>query len=77
MTSTQGLDGFPLEQYESLPPGVKRAFKRWGNASQVVRMYRKRGWNPSAVIYRRDRLRDELYALLDQVEHDEMNPRLF
>lgn len=77
MASTRGLDPFPDDDDVDFPPEVRAQFKRLGRASSALRLYRRRGWNPSAVLLQRNREADALKQLLDELEHRENNPPLF
>lgn len=63
------LDGFPTY--------VRAAFHNRARAGRALRLYRKRGWNPAAVLVSYRRAVQDLNAALDRFEHEEMNPPLF
>lgn len=77
MANPRGLDDFPAQWDESLPIELRQQFSRLGRASAALRLYRRRGWNPSAVLLQRDREAATLTAMLDELEHRENNPTLF
>lgn len=53
------------------------ALTREARAVSALRVYRRRGWNPSAALAERERARFAVVAELDALEQAEMNPRLF
>lgn len=77
MTNTRGLDDFPRDLTHELPPQLRAAVARLGRTTAAVRLYRRRGWNDSAVLVARNRDRAEVQRILDELEHQEQNPPLF
>lgn len=77
MVNPAGTDDFPRDLVDDFPPDVKAAFHRYRRAGAALRLYRRRGWNPSAVLASVRREREQLERLLERLEHDEQNPRLF
>lgn len=77
MTSTRGLDPFPTNWIDSLPPDVRQAYVVWHKASRVVRLYRRRGWNDSAVCFANERAKARYHLLLREHEARIANPTLF
>ena len=77
MASTRGVDDLPRDLVGDFPPYVREAFHRYRRSSAAVRLYRRRGWNPVAVLYARDRDARDLEDALARFEHDELNPPLF
>lgn len=77
MTNTRGLDPFPAHALAGLPDDVLDLYDRWWKAARVVRLYRRRGWNESAVLYARDRARERFVAAHQEWEHRQNNPTLF
>lgn len=77
MTNASRPDPFPYNSYEELPRPLRVALARQARASNALRVYRRRGWNPSAARHEYERARDEVQRVLDEVEFDEINPRLF
>lgn len=77
MANVRGLDDFPAHLDKSLPLHVRQQFARLGRAGAALRLYRRRGWNDSAVLLQRDREAATLTAMLDELEHLENNPPLF
>ena len=77
MPNIRGLDDFPPSVIDQWPAPVRRQFSRYARAGAALRLYRRRGWNDSAVRLQRDRERERLREVIDEWEHREMNPRLF
>lgn len=77
MSNPRGLDDFPRDLTHELPPNLRAAVGRLGRSTAAVRVYRRRGWNASAALARRDRDRAEVQRLIDELEHQENNPPLF
>lgn len=65
------------DPWASAPPYVKAAFLRRARAYRVLRLYRRRGWNESAVVHEYDRATTAMTAAIDQWEFEERNPTLF
>ena len=77
MRSHIGLDDFPDDVRRDFPSDVRAAMLRRGRAGAALRMYKRRGWNPSAVQYAYERASQDLERALDAWEFDESNPALF
>lgn len=77
MTSTRGIDDFPPSPWDDFPPHIKRAAFDNARAVRARRVYRRRGWNTSAVDAAVKRTGDALGAALSELEHLENNPSLF
>lgn len=77
MRSHIGLDDFPDDVARLFPSEVRTAIHRRGRAGAALRMYRRRGWNDSAVLVQYDRASADLEAALAAWEHAELNPPLF
>lgn len=77
MASTRGLDDFPRDLVDDFPPYVRQAFHRYRRSGAALRLYRRRGWNDTAVRFQRDRDAADLRDAIEKWEHREMNPRLF
>lgn len=77
MASNLGLDDFPDDVARDFPPDVRSALFRRARAGSALRLYRRRGWNDSAVRFQFDRAAADLAIALDRWEDREINPRLF
>lgn len=77
MSNTRGLDDFPGSPWDGYSPEIKRAAFANARAVRARRIYRRRGWNTSAVDVAVRRTGDELGRLLSEMEHRENNPTLF
>lgn len=77
MTSTRGLDPFPPNPFDDAPEYVKVAARAAARSLKAVRLYRRRGWNDTAVAYAYRRDREALANAVARWSHDEDNPRLF
>lgn len=71
------LDALPGDVFDDLPGYVKVAFHEHRRAGSALRLYRRRGWNPTAVLFQWNRAKQSLQEALDRWEHEELNPRLF
>lgn len=65
------------DEDQDMPDELKAAFRRWGRASAALRLYKRRGWNDSAVRFAFERERREVQRIIREMEHREMNPSLF
>lgn len=77
MTSTRGLDPFPRNWLDDLPAEVRDAYRTWHKCSRVVRLYRRRGWNDSAVSFANERAKARYHDLYAKHQHELDNPSLF
>lgn len=77
MSNIRGLDPFPGDPWQGAPSYVRDAARRKAKAFRVLRLYRRRGWNESAVIHEYDRATSAMVAAIDRWEHEEQNPPLF
>lgn len=77
MNSTRGLDDFPPSPWDDYSPEIKRAAFANARAVRARRVYRRRGWNTTAVDAQVRRTGAELGRLLSELEHRENNPTLF
>lgn len=77
MLNTRGLDDFPADAVDQMPREVRHAFLRARKSAKALRLYARRGWNPSAIQHQYDRETQNLRAVIDEWEHRERNPRLF
>lgn len=77
MATADRPDPFPATGLQDFPPHVRSAFREWGRATVALRVYRRRGWNTSAVQYSVDRCRRRALQLLRELEDSETNPTLF
>lgn len=77
MTSTRGLDDFPGSIWDHYPREIKRLAFENARAVRARRLYRRRGWNTSAVDAAVKRTGDALGRALSDLEFEENNPRLF
>lgn len=67
----------PDSVWDDAPSYVRSAMVRKARAWRVLRLYKRRGWNPTAVVTEYSRACDEVHIALDRWEHDELNPSLF
>lgn len=67
----------PVNTMAQAPMYVRQALLRMQRAARALGLYRRRGWNDSAVVYAHRRARADFQAAVDRWEHEEMNPRLF
>lgn len=77
MPSHLGLDDFPDDVVAEFPTDVKQALHARARAGATLRLYRRRGWNDSAVRFQFDRAAAALAIALDRWEDRETNPPLF
>lgn len=77
MRSHLGLDDFPDDVASEFPSDVRRALHARARAGAALRVYRRRGWNDSAVRVQYDRATADLEGALAKWEHSELNPPLF
>lgn len=77
MSNTRGLDDFPADIVDQMPSDVRAAFHRVRRTADALRIYRKRGWNPSAIQHQYDRETRILQDAIDGWEDLENNPPLF
>lgn len=77
MGSYYSLERLDDDGLDDFPPDVKRAFFEFRRASAALRLYQRRGWNPSAVLFSRDRAQERLTRVLDDWAFSEENPTLF
>lgn len=77
MVNPLGVDDFPDSVARHFPADVRDALTRRARSGAALRLYRRRGWNPSAVRFQYDRATADLQAALDRWEHAENNPTLF
>lgn len=72
------LPADPLaDVWADAPPYVRSAAVRKARAFRVLRLYKRRNWNPTAVVTEYSRASEELMTALDQWEFEEANPTLF
>lgn len=77
MPSHLGLDDFPDDVAREFPSDVRQALVARSRAGAALRLYRRRGWNDTAVRFQYDRAAHALQVALDAWEDRETNPRLF
>lgn len=77
MANVRGLDDFPPSLVDDMPREVRAAIRQVGRAGAALRLYRRRGWNPSAVQHQYERETRNLWAVIDAWEYREQNPPLF
>lgn len=65
------------DAYLGAPGYVRAAAVRQARAFRVLRLYKRRGWNPSAVVTEYTRAREAMGVALEQWEQEESNPPLF
>lgn len=65
------------DPWEGAPAYVRAAALRKARAFRVLRLYHRRGWNPTAVVTEYSRSTEELHTALTRWEHEEANPTLF
>ena len=77
MDNPRGLDDFPRSVVDDWPLPIRQQFARRARAGAALRLYRRRGWNPSAVRFQLDRETATLNRMLDDYAFAEANPTLF
>lgn len=77
MASTRGIDDFPRSVVDDWPRPIREQFARRARAGAALRLYRRRGWNPSAVSLQLDRETATLKRMLDDYAFADANPTLF
>lgn len=77
MPSIRGLDDFPQSVLANWPDDLKDAYRRRARAGAALRVYRRRGWNPSAVLLQLDRESSTVKRLEDKYRFEHENPALF
>lgn len=77
MGAFHSLESLPDDRFDDFPADVKRAFHEHARARAALRLYERRGWNPSAVQFSVARSRDRLTRVLDDWAFSEENPTLF
>lgn len=77
MGSYHSLEHLPDDVFDDLPFEVKRAFHSRARAGAALRLYRRRGWNDSAVRVQLARASESLERAISEWEHRELNPKLF
>lgn len=65
------------DPWQGAPPYVRSAALRKARAWRVMRLYKRRGWNPRAVVTEYSAACEGLVGALDQWEFEESNPSLF
>lgn len=77
MVNPRGLDDFPGTVVDEWPRPIREQFVRRARAGAALRLYRRRGWNPSAVRVQLDRETAALKRMLDDYAFADANPTLF
>lgn len=77
MPSIRGLDDFPVMDPDSVSPRLRSALARQGRAGAALRLYRRRGWNDSAVRFQFDRESAAVKKILLEEAFAYENPALF
>lgn len=77
MPNIRGLDDFPTAALDEWPTHLRQQFARRARAGAALRLYRRRGWNPSAVSLQLDRETATLKRMLDEYAFAYENPALF
>lgn len=77
MANYVGTEQFPTSAVAGWPSDLKAAYARRARAGAAVRLYRRRGWNPRAVLYQLERERAAVATLEARYLHEYENPRLF
>lgn len=77
MVNPRGLDDFPSSVMDEWPRPLREQFARRARAGSALRLYRRRGWNPSAVRLQFDRETAALKEMLDAYVFESENPALF
>lgn len=77
MRSHFGLDDFPDDVTRDFPSDVREALVARARAGAALRLYRRRGWNDSAVRFQYTRATANLARALNEWEDREANPPLF
>lgn len=77
MSNTRGLDPFPGDPWQGAPSYVRDAARRKAKVLKVWRLYMRRGWNRSALLYEMEQATKNLDTCIDRWRHEEENPPLF
>lgn len=77
MTNTAGLNDFPADPWYGAPAYVRSAARRKAKALKVWRLYMRRGWNRSALLFEMKSATEALDAAIDRWKYEEDNPPLF
>lgn len=77
MANTRGLDDFPSSVVDEWPREIRQQFARRSRAGAALRLYRRRGWNASAVSLQLNRETAALKTMLDDYAFADANPTLF
>lgn len=77
MANQLGHEPRPDLSLDDLPPDVREALRWQARLAVALRLYRRRGWNDSALQLQYSRQTARVRALLEKLEFDEMNPALF
>lgn len=77
MPNIRGLDDFPASVIDEWPVELRAQFARRARAGSALRLYSRRGWNPSAVRLQLDRETATLTRMLDDYYFAYENPSLF
>lgn len=77
MPNIRGLDDFPASVVDEWPAELRAQFARRARAGAALRLYRRRGWNDSAVRLQLDRETSALKRMLDDYAFADANPSLF
>lgn len=76
--SFHSIPADPLsDPWEDAPAYVRAAALRKARAWRVLRLYKRRGWNPRAVVTEYASASEGLHSALDRWEDRERNPLLF
>lgn len=77
VSNIRGLDDFPTSVVSGWPAHIRQQFARRARAGSALRLYRRRGWNDSAVSFQLRRETETLKRMLDDYAFSEANPTLF
>lgn len=77
MAQAHRPDPFPTGSPDELPRHVRVLLAQYGRAVAALRVYRRRGWNETAVLASVQDKRKRVDNALAALEHGEKNPRLF
>lgn len=77
MTFYSRTDAPEPDYIDSLPADARLALMRWQRSISALRLYRRRGWNDSAVAFAAKRDRESFHRALNRIQFAHDNPTLF
>lgn len=67
----------PVNTLDQAPLYVRQPLMRMQRASRALGIFRRRGWNDSAVAHAHRIARADFQAAVRRWEHEDLNPKLF